>query len=114
MIDIYTHIGRLGENKKDELSIKELLKRMDEWGVERSVIHIFRWPGGVATIPGIKNDVLSAKILTTGKKVKFEKKDNGLLILKRLPKNSPDKYDTVIKVELEGRPEAFKYEGSPL
>jgi len=76
--------------------------------------HIFRWPGEAAVIPGVKNNVLSARILTTGKKVKFEKKDNGLLILKGLPKNPPDKYDTVIKVELEGRPETFKYEGIPL
>ena len=76
--------------------------------------HIFRWPGEVTTIPGIKNNVLSARILATGKKIKFEKKDNGLLILKGLSKNPPDKYDTVIKVELEGRSETFKYEGIPL
>ena len=54
------------------------------------------------------------KIFTTGKKVKFEKKDNGLLILKGFPKNPPDKYDTVIKIELEGRPETFDYGGIPL
>ena len=75
--------------------------------------HIFRWPGEVATISAIKNNVLSAKILTTGKKIKFEKRDNGLLILEGLPKNPPDKYDTVIKVDLEGKAETFGYEGIP-
>lgn len=76
--------------------------------------HIFRWPGETATIPGIKNNVLSAKILGVAKKIKFEKKADGLLILNNLPKNPPDRYDTVIKVELEGRPEVFNYEGIPL
>lgn len=76
--------------------------------------HIFRWPGETAVITSIKNNVLSAKILGTAKSIKFEKKDNGLLILEGLPKNPPDKYDTVIKVELEGRPETFGYEGVPL
>lgn len=76
--------------------------------------HIFRWAGEVATIPAIKNNALSARILATGKKIKFEKRDNGLLILKGLPKNPPDKYDTVIKVELEGKLETFSYNGIPL
>lgn len=76
--------------------------------------HIFRWPGETAVIPLIKNNVLSAKILTTGRKVKFEKKDNGILILKGLPKNPPDKYNTVIAIELEGKPETFNYDGIPL
>lgn len=76
--------------------------------------HIFRWPGETVTITSIKNNVLSAKILTTGKKIKFEKKDNGILILRGLPKNPPDKYDTVIQVELEGKPETFSYDGIPL
>jgi len=76
--------------------------------------HVFRWPGEVATISGIKNNVLSAKILGTTRKIRFEKKDNGLLVLKGLPKNPPDKYDTVIKVELKGKPETFSYEGISL
>jgi len=76
--------------------------------------HIFRWPGEVATIPSIKNNVVWAEILATGKKVKFEKRDNGILVLKGLPQNPPDKYDTVIKVELEGKPETFGYQGIPL
>lgn len=76
--------------------------------------HIFRWPGEIARIAGIKNKVLSAKILGSNKKIKFEKKDNGILILKELPENPPDKYDTVISVELDSKPETFTYESIPL
>lgn len=76
--------------------------------------HIFRWPGEIATIPAIKNNVLSARILTTSKKIKFEKKDNGVLILEDLPKDPPDKCDSVIQVELEGNPETFSCEDIPL
>jgi len=76
--------------------------------------HIFRWPGETAVIPYIKNKVKSARLLATGEKVKFEKKDNGLLILKGLPKNPPDKYDSVIKVECKGKFERISYKGIPL
>lgn len=76
--------------------------------------HIFRWPGEIARIAGIKNNVVSAKILGSNKKIKFEKKDNGVLILKNLPKNPSHPYDTVIAVELDSKPKTFNYEGIPL
>ena len=76
--------------------------------------HIFRWPGETAIFIGIKNKVISAEFLATGKKVKFKKENNGKLILKNLPKNPPDKYDTVIKVKLHGKPERYGYEDIPL
>ena len=76
--------------------------------------HIFTWPGEIAVISSIKNNVKNVRILATGKKIKFEKKDNGILILKGLPKKPPDKNDSVIAVELDGKPEAFSYAGIPL
>ncbi|MCG2791562.1 MAG: alpha-L-fucosidase [Actinomycetia bacterium] len=76
--------------------------------------HIFTWPGEIAVISSLKNNVKNARILATGEKLEFEKKDNGILILKGLPKNPPDKNDSVIAVELDGKPEAFSYDGIPL
>lgn len=76
--------------------------------------HIFHWPGENLTVTGIKNKVLGAKMLATGRKVTFEKTDNGKLFLKELPQNPPDPYDTIIALELDGKPEPFDYSGIPL
>lgn len=77
-------------------------------------LHIFRWPGGKATIAGIKNKIISAQILSTGQILKFQKYDNGIVMLKGLPINPPDKYNTVIAIKLKGKPETFNYDGIPL
>jgi len=89
------------------------------WTPSRSVtikgniayIHILRWPVENATLTGIKNNVLGARILATGKEVAHEKTDDGKLFLKGLPQNPPDPYDTVIALELGGKPEVFDYSG---
>ena len=72
-------------------------------------IHIYRWPGKEAVIPGIKNKVLSATILISGKKVEFKQLGDGKVVLSGLPVKPPDKYDTVIKLKLQGKPETFYY-----
>ena len=77
-------------------------------------MHIFRWPGNTATIPGIKNKVVSARILATGQEVKAETTGNGLVHLTGLPVRPPDKYDAVIKLVLDGKPDAYRYEEIPL
>ncbi len=79
-----------------------------------SYLHIFRWPGKSAALVGIKNKVLSARVLTNGKKVKVEQTVGGRLFLKGLPEKPPDRHDTVIKLELDGKPEAYSYAGIPL
>ena len=92
------------------------------WTPSRSVttkgntvyLHILRWPGENATFTGIKNAILTARILATGEKVAFKKMNDGKLFLKKLPQNPADPYDTVIALELEGEPEAFDYTGIPL
>ncbi|MFA5393430.1 MAG: alpha-L-fucosidase [Candidatus Ratteibacteria bacterium] len=76
--------------------------------------HIFRWPGETASMPGIKNKVLSAAILTTGQKVKIEQAADGRLFLTGLPKEPPDQNDTVIKLKLDGKPKIINYDGIPL
>lgn len=69
---------------------------------------IFCWAGETTIITGIKNRVLSARILTSGKKLRT-KQENGKLIITGLPVRPPDKYGTVIKLELDGRSEASDY-----
>ncbi len=76
--------------------------------------HIFRWPGETASMPGLKNKVLSATILATGQKVKIEQTKDGRLFLTGLPKEPPDKNDTVIKLKLDGKPKIIDYSGIPL
>lgn len=79
-----------------------------------SYLHCFRWPGKTLPLSGVKNKVLSAQILTTQEEVKVDQKADGRLFLKNLPQYPPDPYATVIKLELEGKPEAYNYEGIPL
>lgn len=38
MIDIHTHVGRLGKDKSDALYVDELLSRMDDGGIEKAVL----------------------------------------------------------------------------
>jgi len=77
-------------------------------------LHFFRWPGGTGTVTGIKNNILAAYFLATGKHVSFEKTDDGKVILKKMPVAPPDPYDTVIVLQLDGKPEPFIYSGMPL
>lgn len=77
-------------------------------------LHIFRWPGQTATLVGIENRVLSARFLATGRPVAFRKTRDGKLILRNLPPDPPDPYDTVVKIALEGNPLSHPYEGIPL
>lgn len=73
--------------------------------------HVFRWPmQGEVTMTEVKNKVLSARVLATGQKAKIELASNGRLVLKGLPQSPPDPDNTVIKLELDGKPEAEKYE----
>ena len=65
-------------------------------------------------MPGIKNDVISAKMLATGQKVRFEKTDDGKVILKGMPTDPPDPYDSVIALELYGLPKPYNYDRIPL
>ena len=67
-------------------------------------VHAFRWPGKEICVAGVANSVQSAYILTTGEEVKVEQKKDRVF-LKGLPRLAPDPYDTVIVLELDGKPE---------
>ena len=62
---------------------------------------VFEWPkDGKLSIPGLKNQIVSAKLLANGNVLKTEKKDDGLLI--SIPEKTIDPIATVIKVEVKG------------
>ena len=70
-------------------------------------IHVFRWPRQAeVTVSGVKNKIKSAKVLGTNQKAEVATGSNCRTFLKGLPKTPPDPYDTVIKLALEGKPEA--------
>jgi len=73
---------------------------------ETAYVHILRWPGREACIAGVKNRVRSARVLATGFRPRVEQLAGGRLILKGLPQDPPDAYDTVVALELDGPPEA--------
>jgi len=64
-------------------------------------LSVFNWPvNGQLLIPGLKNSVLSAKLLSTGAKLKTLFTKNGLQIF--VPVTSPNQYASVIKLEVKG------------
>ncbi|MEM2884946.1 MAG: alpha-L-fucosidase [Thermoproteota archaeon] len=67
-------------------------------------VHVMFWPGREMCVAGIKNKVLGARMLATGKKLPFEQKRDRLFV-RGLPSKAPDPIDTVVAIELEGRPE---------
>jgi alpha-L-fucosidase len=72
-------------------------------------IHIFRWPTqGEACVPNIKNEIKSATILQTGQTLEVCRASNNRTYFKGLPIEPPHLYDTVIKLELDGKPEAME------
>ncbi|HLP36346.1 alpha-L-fucosidase [Lacibacter sp.] len=62
---------------------------------------VFEWPkDGKLSIPGLKNQIVSAKLLANGTALKTEKNNDGLLIT--VPEKAVDANATVIKVEVKG------------
>ena len=62
---------------------------------------VFEWPkDGKLSIPGLKNKIVSAKLLANGVSLKTEKKDDGVII--NIPEKALDENVTVIKVEVQG------------
>lgn len=70
-------------------------------------VHVMFWPGSEMCIAGVKNRVLRSYLLITGKKLSFEQKGDRLFI-KGLPIRAPDPTDTVVVLEIEGKPETIK------
>ncbi|HIE13637.1 TPA: alpha-L-fucosidase [Candidatus Bathyarchaeota archaeon] len=71
-------------------------------------LHVFRWPGREITIAYVKNRILAAEILANAQKINVVQ-DGDRVFLLDLPNRPPDPYDTVIKLELDGKPEAYPF-----
>ncbi len=64
-------------------------------------LSVFDWPAnGKLIIPGLKNEVISAKLLANGSKLKTEILPDGLVI--NVPAIAPDAIASVVKVEIKG------------
>ena len=71
-------------------------------------VHVFRWPvQGEIVIPGIKNDILSATVLGTDIHGRIEKRSHDRTVITGLLMTPPDPHDTVVKLILDGKPEAL-------
>ena len=67
-------------------------------------LHMFRYPGTVATIAGVANKIKSARLLGSKRKLKVERGVDGRVIIKGLPAVPANKYDSVIALKLDSKP----------
>jgi alpha-L-fucosidase len=75
--------------------------RKEQNGNTTLYLSVFEWPNdGKLVVPGLKNKVTSAKLLSDGKTLKTKTDNSGLVIT--VPEKSSDPIATVIKLELKG------------
>ena len=102
--------GACALNKIYSAALKEdtLMSKMGLTSVKGNTLylHVFHWPGSKMVIGNLKTRAASIRMVGTGERVDFTQKEDRLL-LRGLPKAPPDPYDTVIAVELEGKPEGY-------
>jgi alpha-L-fucosidase len=68
-------------------------------------LSVFKWPAdGKLTVPGLKNKVVSAKLLANGSALTSVAAADGLQI--NVPAQAPDAIASVIKVEIKGKVDA--------
>jgi alpha-L-fucosidase len=66
-------------------------------------MHVHYWPGEVVSLGGLKTQVKSARLLATGKEVKFEQETFRVRFM-GLPAKAPDDPVTTIAIECDGEP----------
>jgi alpha-L-fucosidase len=66
-------------------------------------MHVHFWPGSTVTLGGLVNQVKSARLVATGKDVKFEQ-DKFRVRFTGLPDKAPDDPVTTIAIECDGEP----------
>jgi alpha-L-fucosidase len=66
-------------------------------------MHVYFWPGSTVAIGGLRNKVQSAKLLASGRDVKFEQDDFRVRFV-GLPEKAPDNPVTTIAIECDGEP----------
>ena len=71
-------------------------------------LHVFDWPkDGKLVVPGLKNKVLSAKLLDGGKTLKFQPNDAETIV--SVPKTAPDAISSTVVLEIQGAPEVLPF-----
>jgi alpha-L-fucosidase len=70
-------------------------------------LHVFDWPKGDLIVPGLKNKVTKAYLLADRDKTALpvEAVPEGVAI--KLPTTAPDAMDSVVALEIEGKPEVI-------
>ncbi len=71
-------------------------------------LHVFRWPGKVASIAGVANRVVSARLLGLNRKLKINRGVDGRLVISGLPEKPPKPCWNVIAMRMDGKPRAMK------
>lgn len=67
-------------------------------------LHVFDWPAnGKLGLPGLKNPVLSATLLATGKKLPVATNATGVVL--SLPATAPAAWSTTVVLKIKGAPE---------
>ena len=85
--------------------------KKEEGGKTILYLTIFDWPeDGQLTVPNLKNEVVSAKLLATGAGLKTSTTADGVRI--NLPATAPDAVASVIKLEVKGKV-ADKFSSTP-
>ncbi len=69
-------------------------------------VHLTCWPGKEMCVVGIRNPVIRAYMLATGEDLTFEQRKDRLFVC-GLPSRSPDPIDTVVALELDGKPRSM-------
>src|SRR5204863_147152 len=73
-------------------------------------LHVFKWPQKSLVLYGLKSKVRRAYLLSNKKGLKFTQQADGQLdhyaLNLELPAVAPDKYDSVIVLEIQGETEA--------
>lgn len=71
--------------------------------------HVYHWPAdGYLELPGVLNEISSAKLLANGEKLKVTRPESDIVRI-AVPAEAPDKYVSVIAVKYEGELKAEKY-----
>jgi alpha-L-fucosidase len=74
-------------------------------------LHVFDWPAdGKLRVPDLKNKVIKAYLLTedSTNKLDFERENADNLVI-NVPADAPDKIDSVVVLEIEGKPEVLPF-----
>jgi len=66
-------------------------------------MHVHFWPGATVSLGGLRNQVVSARLLSSGREVKFEQ-DDFRVRFTGLPEQAPDEPVSTIAIECDGEP----------